>query len=215
MIDMAPIGGRQRDYLNACGMAKGQPGSCYGCAGELPKGRRRWCSEDCRVAFEGNHYWAVARWLALKQAGDVRSRGALCRRCGSDGRIPKGRCRCSHPWPCDRAGEPLYAYEGQVIDEHTLRHEQAYERALEVNHRIPRNGRGYEPGCHHHQAGLEVLCRSCHVAETRKQHLGRKLARHLEVLTRIRSGALEVRYLPPRPGRPPEAVSLPLWEDVA
>lgn len=48
---------------------------------------------------------------------------------------------------------------------------------FEVNHRVPREGRGYGPGCHHHQdgdpasqqGGLEVLCHECHVAETTRQ----------------------------------------------
>src|SRR3972149_5780343 len=40
---------------------------------------------------------------------------------------------------------------------------------LEVNHIEPRNGRGYELGCHHHQDGLEVLCQQHHLDVTRQQ----------------------------------------------
>lgn len=199
-------------YLNACGLAKGTPGRCYGCNGELPPRRTRWCGEECRVEFEGNHYWNVARWVALRRAGDTHRGGARCARCGSDGRIPKGRCRCFNRWPCARAGEVLYAYEGQVVDEHTLRHEQTYERALEVNHIVPRNGRGYEPGCHHHQANLEVLCRPCHVQETRRQALGRRLAAALRTVIGVREGRLAIVARPERRHRPAEAVPLSLWE---
>ena len=42
-------------------------------------------------------------------------------------------------------------------------------RRLEVNHIEPRNGQGYQMGCHHHQDGLEVLCHEHHMQETRRQ----------------------------------------------
>lgn len=50
------------------------------------------------------------------------------------------------------------------------RHRTTHE--LEVNHIVPREGRGYTKGCHHHQDNLETLCRPCHVDETRRQRLG-------------------------------------------
>jgi len=72
--------------------------------------------------------------------------------------------------------------------------------ALEVNHIVPRRGGGYANGCHHHQDGLETLCRECHVRVTTAQ-------------------LREWKYRDPpkpkggtRPDRPPEARSLPLWE---
>lgn len=40
---------------------------------------------------------------------------------------------------------------------------------LEVNHKTPRQGKGYGPGCHHHPDELETLCRPCHVDETTRQ----------------------------------------------
>lgn len=43
------------------------------------------------------------------------------------------------------------------------------DAALEVNHKRPRNGRGYHQGCHHHQVRLETLCHPCHVIETTRQ----------------------------------------------
>ena len=43
---------------------------------------------------------------------------------------------------------------------------------LEVNHITPRNGRGYQLGCHHHQDGLNVLCHLHHLAVTATQRAG-------------------------------------------
>jgi 5-methylcytosine-specific restriction endonuclease McrA len=40
---------------------------------------------------------------------------------------------------------------------------------LEVNHIVPREGRGYGRGCWHHLDGLETLCHDCHVETTRQQ----------------------------------------------
>ncbi len=40
---------------------------------------------------------------------------------------------------------------------------------IEVNHIIPRRGRGYGTGCQHHQTNLETLCHNCHVRITNEQ----------------------------------------------
>ena len=60
----------------------------------------------------------------------------------------------------------------------------AARRDCEVNHRAPRNGGGYGPGCHHHQhpddngtGGLEVLCRAHHAELTAQQATERAAAR--------------------------------------
>lgn len=45
--------------------------------------------------------------------------------------------------------------------------------ALEVNHKIPRNGRGYGAGCHNHLTNLETLCHYHHVEVTRRQRIAR------------------------------------------
>ena len=42
-------------------------------------------------------------------------------------------------------------------------------QGMEVNHIIPRNGRGYGSGCHNHQENLEALCHACHLAVTAAQ----------------------------------------------
>lgn len=48
------------------------------------------------------------------------------------------------------------------------------KRLPEVNHRSPRNGRGYHQGCHHHLKLLETLCHDCHVDETNAQAARRR-----------------------------------------
>ena len=60
----------------------------------------------------------------------------------------------------------------------------AARRDCEVNHREPRNGGGYGPGCHHHlrpdadgKGGLEVLCRAHHAEVTAQQATERAAAR--------------------------------------
>ena len=60
----------------------------------------------------------------------------------------------------------------------------AARRDCEVNHREPRNGGGYGPGCHHHlrpdendRGGLEVLCRAHHAEVTAQQATERAAAR--------------------------------------
>lgn len=45
---------------------------------------------------------------------------------------------------------------------------------LECNHKVPRNGRGYHPGCHHHLASVEMLCHGHHVIETVLQGRARR-----------------------------------------
>lgn len=62
----------------------------------------------------------------------------------------------------------------------------AERRDCEVNHREPRNGGGYGPGCHHHQhpgpdgrGGLEVLCRAHHAEVTAQQATARAAARRV------------------------------------
>lgn len=43
----------------------------------------------------------------------------------------------------------------------------------EVNHKIPRNGRGMGAGCMHHQDNLEALCHKHHVEVTNHQRVAR------------------------------------------
>lgn len=56
--------------------------------------------------------------------------------------------------------------------------QQPGKHELEVNHIVPREGRGYGNGCDHHLENLETLCRPCHVDETRRQRLDLPSWRH-------------------------------------
>ena len=63
----------------------------------------------------------------------------------------------------------------------------AQRRDCEVNHREPRNGQGYLPGCHHHTrpdehgvGGLEVLCHAHHVEVTSAQASARAASRRAQ-----------------------------------
>lgn len=66
----------------------------------------------------------------------------------------------------------------------------AARRDCEVNHLLPRDGKGYTPGCHHHLlpdhngvGGLEVLCHAHHAEVTAAQSSARaELRRQAKIL---------------------------------
>lgn len=119
-------------------------GRCARCGATLTGRRTRWCSRACELVYEQNHYWNSARAAALR-AGLNR-----CRRCGWS---PMSRQLTLFP------GLSKHGYNG--------------DNWLEVNHIIPRNGKGYGTGCHHHLTNLEVLCHGCHVKVTKRQRIAR------------------------------------------
>ena len=51
-------------------------GHCWRCDAELPKYRRKWCSDDCALLYARNHSWGFARFAALKRDNHT------CQRCG-------------------------------------------------------------------------------------------------------------------------------------
>ncbi len=51
---------------------------------------------------------------------------------------------------------------------------------IEVNHIIPRMGRGYGTGCHHHQTNLETLCKQHHQEVTNRQRHQRRDLQRIE-----------------------------------
>lgn len=146
----------------------GTPGCCDLCGGELPRLKsgqihpyRRWCSPECSDTYWNNHGWTSASGAALKR-DDYR-----CVRCGSDGGTRRGTCwQDGDPWPCANAERPIQ-FPG---DRRTYYHRELVRvRGLEVNHLIPRNGRGYHESCHHHLDLLETLCHECHLIVTAEQ----------------------------------------------
>lgn len=57
---------------------------------------------------------------------------------------------------------------------------------LEVNHIVPRVGKGYGWGCWNHHDNLETLCHDCHVKVTNAQAAERRAAQASWVATRGR-----------------------------
>lgn len=159
---------------------------------------RRWCSTECSETYWANHQWNLTRHAALKR-DDYR-----CVKCGSDGGTRRGTCAIDQePWPCRKAGQKERRDLGSGYS-FTYEHRERIEvGALEVNHIEPRKGGGYTNGCWHHLDGVETLCRPCHVEVTKAQ-----LREWRPPKERPPKGAS-------RPDRPPEAPSLPLWEQAS
>lgn len=70
---------------------------------------------------------------------------------------------------CVRCGARGGYYEGEFPD-------AVWVPQLEVNHLVPRVGRGYGWGCHNHLDVLETLCHEDHILVTRQQVEERALA---------------------------------------
>lgn len=102
--------------------------------------------------YDSNHYWNVARHAAID-----RDEGA-CVRCGW--RLGEWYDHLLHN------GQFVLWSRGNLLRE-------GEGNWLEVNHIIPREGRGYGTGCWHHLEGLESLCHRCHVKVTNRQRVAR------------------------------------------
>lgn len=178
--------------LGDCILAFGDnsEGLCGWCGKPRPKGRRRWCSEACSLAWGDQHYWTQARPAAIKRDGQ------RCVACGRGPYDPSYQFALIHLWcpapatfeweqllaaaraTCERWARPdrleRCAWECAWMNLAELPEWRAWraEHALEVNHIEPRRGRGYQAGCHNHLANLETLCHRDHVAVTRLQKAG-------------------------------------------
>lgn len=144
---------------------------CWICASPLEGRRQFWCSDECVRTWTTNHEWSAASAAAVARDGGCVRCGAARTEvlvCASDG----------EPWPCQvyrsyseawaayRRGGPLPAVQGTY---HVQEVDRRASVLLEVNHIVPRNGAGYDQGCHHHLDLLETLCHGCHVVETTRQ----------------------------------------------
>ncbi len=131
-------------------------GLCWRCGVALPPRRRHWCSDDCGQWWRNNHDWNSAREVALKRDKH------RCVKCGADG------------YPISSS---LYrgSYTGRTM----------FPVKLEVNHIVPREGKGYGQGCHNHQENLETLCHNCHVAVTRRQRKLQKAQKRMHETNRL------------------------------
>lgn len=142
--------------LGHCDLAYGdnRHRRCAWCGMTVPARRSRWCSDRCDRAYGANHAWNAARWEALQRAGNT------CERCG---RGSRPRILLNLLWAATNTTPPAFG-SPELSEWYRWVHV-----ALEVNHVTPIRGRHAEFGCHHHQAGLEVLCVDCHREETRAQ----------------------------------------------
>jgi 5-methylcytosine-specific restriction endonuclease McrA len=123
-------------------------GHCRACGENLPNANRTWCSVDCRLMYERNHYWRAARHAAAARDGFT------CLKCG---------------W-----GEGEFYEHGQMVFwSRPMLTGRGPDNWIEVNHIVPRAGEGYGTGCGHHQSNLETLCHRCHVKVTRMQRVAR------------------------------------------
>lgn len=125
-------------------------GECAGCGGDLPRRpngaishQRVWCSDACVRRWQLDHDWQMARAEALRRADHSSGWRWVENDDGSTG------------WGIDPDGSrgALCARCG------------ARSNVVEVDHVVPREGRGYRSGCWHHQSNLQVLCRPCHVTK--------------------------------------------------
>lgn len=162
----------------------GDPKACRWCNQPLAGRRRRWCSDGCSNAWARNHMWTVARGAAIH-------RTPLCIACGASPRLVRMAAEAlthelgivvrvsslgheidvwlpEFEWP---TGEGKPGARSRTETEKVclgLLKEFAGDSTLEVDHVQPILGRHGQTGCHHHQDGLQVLCRACHRRKTRE-----------------------------------------------
>lgn len=149
------------------------PGRCQYCGDILPKYRRRWCDDECSLLVATNHVWTLAkRAVYLRDA-------SKCQMCGCH--VWNSVDIYKHP---ERPRQQHISFLGDP--EGYRRSHAEYAAAIEqwqlsmkpfmaeVNHIVPRNGGGYNSGCHNHLDNLQLLCHRCHVGVTKQQRADRK-----------------------------------------
>ena len=153
-----------------------QPAVCNRCGTKLTGRRTRWCSSECEREWQVNHYWTMARPAAVKRDG------GKCVRCGGAGRKQWRRTiHLGNQWAMRQLGLEVEIIGGshqerRIINDTAVR-VTSWVPWLEVNHIEPREGRGYQSGCHHHLTNLETLCHDCHLVETKRQGAERRARR--------------------------------------
>lgn len=127
-----------------CELLDTRDGHCGWCSKKLTGRQKKWCSRHCNRMFIANHRWTQARAAALKEAGAF--------------------YLCKNAEIVLAEGGVMEAVSGPAWPECVV-----FTDKPEVNHMVPVRGKHGTWGCHHHQTGLEVLCRPCHLAATAKQ----------------------------------------------
>lgn len=178
---------------------QGDPGQCRWCASELPrtkKGKinhsRRWCGQDCALAFTQQHSWNEA-----KRAVKIRD-GFACRICNKIGwrNIDDSYLNIVFEPKVYPAAMRLrqwmnYLEVDRVDDMPTsilelcnteARHNGISDRKrslkdylpeIQVHHIRPRNGGNHSNSCLNHHDNLLSVCDSCHKIITQHQHAAR------------------------------------------
>lgn len=150
---------------------------CRSCERPLAP-RRAYCSDKCRLVFEQDHFWGLARARALKRA---RIEGLILEPAPQPltvDDILRGRGQ-------KRQAELLLGRErlaslGDVSPR--IRRYRGYRCALcgqlteepEVNHIKPVLGGHRSVTCLNHEENLEVLCHTCHLGATAQQLADRR-----------------------------------------
>jgi predicted nucleic acid-binding Zn ribbon protein len=142
---------------------------CRMCERPLPP-RRVYCSETCRLVFESDHFWGLAKFKAKKRA---RIQGLVLDPPGAPltvedvlrGRGAKREAQL-------RAG----AQEAQVRRYSGYRCERCngLTEDPEINHITPVIGGNRSVTCLNHEENLELLCHACHVGTTTDQLASRR-----------------------------------------
>lgn len=140
-----------------------EDGRCDNCGTALIGRRKRWCSDECGAAasteFSKHHDWNAARVCAL-----IRDK-YRCVRCGVGGKEEAAEIKALvNLHPLNERDWPAYRRAAEQVRRRFR---------LEVNHIVPRNGRGYGRGCWNHLDNLETLCHPCHVGVTASQRRAR------------------------------------------
>ena len=126
------------------GRTKGQ---CTWCGGPVPKGRRKWCSDDCVTDFLAQHDWTAKRRQVLR-----RDKG-VCAVCGTD-------CeKLKRIWQAAKS-----AWEERKAVKEWLKGEGFHNPWFELwqaDHMVPQADGGT-----HALENLRTLCVPCHEAVT-------------------------------------------------
>lgn len=139
-----------------------RPGTCTWCGvviGSKLKGRT-WCGDRCVTAFQSRCCPNTARKLVIKRDGGV------CRRCGRDTREAEHSAKVlgliAHP--SHRHGETQAEYEERKETREAALFNLGFARGVwrEVDHVLPVTE--YGGLCDISQ--LQLLCGTCHLAET-------------------------------------------------
>lgn len=86
-----------------------RPRLCVKCGEPVAKGRRSWCSDDCRDEWYENNLWPQASRAALKRAGNK------CEECGSTTRLEVHHIEKLDLWRYERWNTPKNAQSNLVV----------------------------------------------------------------------------------------------------